>query len=128
MLAQFSQHRSDGMPECVPADPGNPKLIECRSDLSFQDCRQVESFSTTVESRREHEIRSLGAMTLRLPLQQSLLQCRMHRKRFRRGFCLRALQNAATSPVVGTLAETREQAAHSRDSAKSVISPVRAIF
>jgi hypothetical protein len=37
------------MAECVPADAGNPKLIECRSDFTFQDRRQVESFSATVE-------------------------------------------------------------------------------
>src|SRR6266851_664052 len=55
------------------------------------------------ESRREHKIRGLRAMTLRLPFQQSVLQCWMHRKRLRGGFCLRALQNATTPPAVGML-------------------------
>jgi hypothetical protein len=35
MLAQLSQHRSHGVAKRVPADSGDPNLLECRADLSF---------------------------------------------------------------------------------------------
>jgi hypothetical protein len=72
MLAQFGQHRSCSMSERVPAHAGDSNFLECRPDLPLQDRGQIESLSTTVESRREHEIRRLSAVTLRSPFQHGM--------------------------------------------------------
>ena len=62
LLAQFRQHRSCRMAERVPAHPGDSDSFERGPDLSLQDRSQIESFSTTVEPRRVHEIRRLRAV------------------------------------------------------------------
>jgi len=103
MLAQLSQHRPCRVAERVPAHAGDPDLLERGPDFPLQDRGQIESPSTTVEPRREHEIRRLRAVTLRSPFQQSQLQCWMHRERLRGSFRFRAFQNAAVPPVVGML-------------------------
>jgi hypothetical protein len=53
MFAEFSQHRSDVIPERMPGHADDPKFLERRSNLSFQDRREIESLLTAVESRRE---------------------------------------------------------------------------
>ncbi len=78
MFPQFGQHRSCRVAERVPAHPGDPNPLEGGPNLPLHDRSQIESFSTPVEPRREHEIRRLRAVTLRSPFQQSQLQCWMH--------------------------------------------------
>jgi hypothetical protein len=99
MLAQFGQYRSYRVSERVPAHPGDPSLLERGPDLPLQAFGQIESLTTTVEPRREHEIRGLHAVTQRSPFQQSQLQFWMLGEWFGGGFRLRAFQNAAASPA-----------------------------
>ena len=53
--------------EGVPAHAGDSSSLEAGPDLPPQDRSQIESHSTTVEPRREHEIRGFGAAVLSIP-------------------------------------------------------------
>src|SRR5215467_6447726 len=41
------------------SQPPDPKLLECRTDFSFQNRRQIESLTTTEQSRRKDEVSGL---------------------------------------------------------------------